>query len=613
MIRITKGSLKSGKASGKDVILTVGSGSMTLKNAVGKKITMVDAKGKKIVKTYADPTKLPKNAVYGDKKKTVVNLAAGFAGTFDGSKYGTGIKTVDATKNKKALTIKGNANANLLKAGSGNTKLYGQTGNDTLVGGKGKDYLEGGSGNDSLLGNAGNDTLYGGAGNDILIGGAGADVFRYRNGDGNDTIRSFESNKDIIDLYDADYTWSRVGSTSDVKLTIGRGSILLKGAWQKTAKIKDRYGKTASVKFTESTPVMPAFDNIIKGTEMSDDLRDAWDDVDDLFYGYGGNDTLWSHGGNDYMDGGAGDDYIAVSSGSTGNCTLFGGTGNDTLSDGGGDDSLDGGDGDDLLTAYDGGNDTIYGGAGNDSMYGDSGNNYLDAGSGDDYVNYISSYGNNTLRGGAGNDAIYCGCGDDSVDGGAGNDTISVYNGGNNTLRGGTGDDYLRSGGDGIDRFVYAAGDGNDTIGYHGYESNKDIIDLSGVDYTVSRTGYSDVLITAGTGSILLESAVGATIKINDRYGNFQYIDTNNLPHSYSSFMLASSSAALAEDTGASYVAPETWSLDSSVDSIRAEREAAFAAKPVVMAPDASLGGSMALACGNGGSQREGNEQNRFA
>ena len=234
VIRITKGFIKSKKASGKDVVLTVGTGTISLKNAVGKNITVVDAKGKK--STIKVDTPLPKNASYTNSKQTQVNLSAAFSGTFDASLYASTIKTVDATKNKKALTIKGNANANILKAGSGNTKLYGQDGNDTLIGGKGKDSLIGGKGNDSLWGGAGNDTLCGGVGNDTLVGGAGKDVFLYSKGDGKDVILSYtdaQAIKVLSGKVDSVYTTGKhsvkgKGYVGDVVLSIGGGSITLK-------------------------------------------------------------------------------------------------------------------------------------------------------------------------------------------------------------------------------------------------------------------------------------------------------------------------------------------------------------------------------------------------
>lgn len=86
--------------------------------------------------------------------------------------------------------------------------------------------------------------------------------------------------------------------------------------------------------------------------------------------------------------------------------------------------------------------------------------------------------GNDTIRGGDGNDSISGNGGDDDLYGDAGNDTIV----------GGIGNDRL-TGGTGYDTFVYAAGDGMDTIsdfnkdntGVFGDKdnSNNDFIDLS--------------------------------------------------------------------------------------------------------------------------------------
>ena len=87
----------------------------------------------------------------GKERSILVKLSEAFTGTFDAGKYASTIKTVDAVKNKNALTIKGNGNANLLKAGSGKSKLYGYAGKDTLLGGAASDLLDGGAGNDSFI------------------------------------------------------------------------------------------------------------------------------------------------------------------------------------------------------------------------------------------------------------------------------------------------------------------------------------------------------------------------------------------------------------------------------------------------------------------------------
>ncbi|MGT3765396.1 cadherin domain-containing protein [Vibrio cholerae] len=98
--------------------------------------------------------------------------------------------------------------------GGGNLAAYGGAGNDTLIGGDGNDalrggadndYLSGGRGNDVLRGDSGNDILIGGLGNDILTGGSGEDLFKWVDGDldnSKDRITDFTIGQDKIDLSD---------------------------------------------------------------------------------------------------------------------------------------------------------------------------------------------------------------------------------------------------------------------------------------------------------------------------------------------------------------------------------------------------------------------------
>nr|WP_320205318.1 choice-of-anchor K domain-containing protein [Vibrio metoecus] len=98
--------------------------------------------------------------------------------------------------------------------GGGNLAAYGGAGNDTLIGGDGNDalrggadndYLSGGRGNDVLRGDSGNDVLVGGLGSDILTGGSGEDLFKWVDGDldnSKDRITDFTIGQDKIDLSD---------------------------------------------------------------------------------------------------------------------------------------------------------------------------------------------------------------------------------------------------------------------------------------------------------------------------------------------------------------------------------------------------------------------------
>lgn len=83
--------------------------------------------------------------------------------------------------------------------------------------------------------------------------------------------------------------------------------------------------------------------------------------------------------------------------------------------------------------------------------------------------------------------------GNDLLDGGAGNDTING-NGGNDTIIGGTDNDVL-TGGEGFDTFVYAAGDGNDTITDFNTGTGQDITDgdQTNNDFLDLNAFYTDI------------------------------------------------------------------------------------------------------------------------
>ena len=56
-IKISSGSISKTKISGKDVVFTIGNGTLTVKNGKGKKITIVDANGKTTTKKYSSSSK----------------------------------------------------------------------------------------------------------------------------------------------------------------------------------------------------------------------------------------------------------------------------------------------------------------------------------------------------------------------------------------------------------------------------------------------------------------------------------------------------------------------------------------------------------------------------
>ena len=169
-LRIT-GAKYTRSTIGSDVVVKVGSGKITLKNAKGKAIDIdgtISGGSSSTIKTVTNSTEL--------------------LVTVDSS-----IKTINASKRTKAVKITGNSLDNAITGGSGKDSIYGGAGDDLIVGNAGADKLYGQSGNDSLSGGKGNDSLWGGAGNDSLWGDSGNDIFIYKAGEGKDTIFDYSS------------------------------------------------------------------------------------------------------------------------------------------------------------------------------------------------------------------------------------------------------------------------------------------------------------------------------------------------------------------------------------------------------------------------------------
>ena len=110
---------------------------------------------------------------------------------------------IDGTGNGIDNAITGNDADNTLRGGGGDDTLQGGGGIDMLFGQGGGDLLVGDDGDDMLLGQDGDDELDGGRGNDTLVGGATAgqsDIYKFRPGDGLDTIQDFEVGVDFLDM-----------------------------------------------------------------------------------------------------------------------------------------------------------------------------------------------------------------------------------------------------------------------------------------------------------------------------------------------------------------------------------------------------------------------------
>ena len=190
-IKLGSGTTLSGYSvkGGKDGVLTLGNGRITLKGVGNSEITVVQSDNS-TVKIGGIAAGLSYNNA-DLSKATAVTINSSYAGTTYAAAYSS-LVTLDASARTAALELVGNAKAN---------KIFGGKGADTLKGGTGKD---------------------------TLFGGDGADVFFYTKGDGADVIADFSAGDKIY--IDGATSVSGSLSKNDVTFKIGSGSIKLTGA-----------------------------------------------------------------------------------------------------------------------------------------------------------------------------------------------------------------------------------------------------------------------------------------------------------------------------------------------------------------------------------------------
>ena len=511
-LQITSGSIsKTAIAKNKkDLVFTVGKGTITLKNAAGKKISMKDTRG-----TYTTTNKL-------------ITLGKDFTSTMDAAKYLSTIKDIDARNVAKAVNITGNSKANRIFSGRGGGTYKCGAGNDTIIiSGSAKYTVYGDAGDDNITfcgsgngntiyGNDGNDmihvtngknVIYGGAGADtieisggkshIIYGGAGTDTFKHTLGTG--TIKDYEEGETIS------FNNAITSVTFDgrnITLTSGTGSsVTVENGLSILRQILEAGNQKKLYSFNYDT------ENSITGLILNNDLSDKELIINKVDIGgielkisavnftKGANITAsgmeWPHvsiHGSKYND-------ILTITGSKG-ATIEAGDGNDKLFGGDGGDFFLAGDGDDYLY---GGNglDNLSGGTGNDFLYGDDGNDQL--------------YGEN------GNDCLYGGKGNDILFGDEGQDWL-YGNYGSDKLYGGNGNDHLY-GGEDNDYFCFGTDSQGNSIIYD-YEVGLDILKFdNGISIKSDSIDGSDVLLNLTTGgTIKILNSVDKTIIID--YGN---------------------------------------------------------------------------------------------
>ena len=135
--------------------------------------------------------------------------------------------------------------------------------------------------------------------------------------------------------------------------------------------------------------------------------------------------------------------------------------------------------------------------------------------SGTTKFNFASDFSKATITGSSAADTITVGGSNISISAAAGNDSISVA-GSNVSINAGKGDDYVNMGTAGSNLFIYASGDGNDTIGNF---SATDKIKVTKGTVAAAASG-SDVILTVTqgktTGKITVSGAASQSFSVYD-------------------------------------------------------------------------------------------------
>lgn len=382
------------------------------------------------------------------------------------------------------------------------------------------------NGDDHVLGNHtdrfNGDDIAGGRGDDLLEGQGGRDLYRYRLGDGDDTIVDFENGwganqLNFEDLNLVDLSFERGGvELADLVIHVERpegGSITIANAF-----LGDFFNAVETIFFADGSSLTTMDLAAMLLAELSTEGDDLLIGLnrDDVIYGLGGNDRIDDRGGQNLIDGGAGDDVITDYSFVGGDhlSTVRGGLGDDDIATLGIAEYARG-DGDDILrmatslhlSDIDAADVTFAFGASDDDLviliggsqpgsitvYGQWEDPYQ---SPSPMLQEIVFADGSRLSDQAIADALLASRAT------TGNDIIHGMGKRGDTLRGGLGDDALY-GGVGDDRYVHAAGDGNDLIDDR--EDGSDRLVLHGIatgDVTVTRSGSDALLSFAGGGSI---------------------------------------------------------------------------------------------------------------
>ncbi|MBL0075973.1 MAG: hypothetical protein IPP41_08565 [Rhodocyclaceae bacterium] len=425
-----------------------------------------------------------------------------------------------------------------IESGDGNDTVTGSAGDDFIIGGLGSDVLAGGAGNDRFKiegTDASYDRVDGGDGFDQIIGGSNNDDFRFYQFNGANTVERIDggagSNRivgttsgdnldfsstelmGIASIESGDGNDTVTGSAGNDLIVGGTGSDVLAGGAG-----NDHFNIEGVDAGYDRVSGGDGFDQIIGGSG-SDDFR---------FYQFNGVNTV------ERIDGGLGiNRIVGTTSGDNldfsatnliGIASIDGGDGNDTVTGGAGDDVIVGGLGSDVLAGGSGNDRFIIedADAGYDRISGGDGFDQIVGGLSNDDFRFYQFNGVNTVEridGGLGiNRIVGTTSGDNldfsatelfgiaSIESGDGNDLVNGSFG-NDIIVGGKGNDTL-SGGIGNDTYVFARGDGSDTI----KENDATVGNADAIQFLAGIT--SDQIWLRHVGNNLEVSVIGTGDKL---------------------------------------------------------------------------------------------------
>ena len=482
-IKITDGSAVSASVSGKNIIVTVGNGSITLKDAAanGTHVLILDSDGE----TLIDENFYSNRIVDGNS----VTLTSAFKDkTFTTNDTITAVDA-SATTNKFTLnggdadeTLIGGKGANFINGGGGENILTGGKGNDTFVAGGGvdtiTDYSASGTNGTDKISLAADITDFSIVDGDIILNFDDGNSLTIQNGDGK-KINFIKNGKSSTEIFTAD----GVTNTQGTAITL--------------AATTDSY--TASAKIVTIDGGLTNGILIVGNTKAN------------KIFGSAGSDTLGGGKGNDTLTGDDGDDIFIYDAGKDVITDYTSGEDKISLTAAAISESLNS-KGDVILKFSSANQLTIKGG--DEIIFVTDGvettkTYYNDRIVGADGVTLQSTFRGTTF---AATDDL------PKVDTSAvtkrftltgGNEDNTLIGGkGTNFINGGAGDDILIGNG-GADTFVYSSGD--DTIS--DYVSGTDKISLGSAMTNFNLEG-DDVIIDFAEGSLTISDAAGEKITL---------------------------------------------------------------------------------------------------